>query len=104
MRGHVCYFCFCRDLASSLPSFQCQGPRPSPLLLPSDDLPANLPCPDSEDPTSDWVSVLVRIVEKLVREKKALEKTVGQLEGELEHSRDQMRQLKEKVIEVLNNN
>jgi hypothetical protein len=76
--------------------------KPSPSQ-PFDYLPSesDLPCPDSEDPTADWVSILVCRVKNLAREKNCLEQTVGQLEAELENAREEIRQLKG-IVEGVN--
>ena len=42
--------------------------RPKSGSLPLDDLPTDLPCPDSQDVTSDWLSLLVHNVKKLESE------------------------------------
>jgi predicted nucleic acid-binding Zn-ribbon protein len=61
-----------------------------------DDLPTDLPCPDSQDVTSDWLSLLVHNVKKLEDEKHILRQKVAQLEAELESTREQIEELKEK--------
>jgi hypothetical protein len=53
-----------------------------------DDLPSDLPCPDSQDVTADWVSLLVHNVKKLEREKFVLKQRVIQLEEELANARE----------------
>ena len=63
-----------------------------------DDLPTDIPCPDSQDITADWVSLLVHNVKKLERENIVLGKRVTQLVAELESAREEISQLKEKVV------
>jgi len=60
------------------------------------DLPTDLPCPDSQDVTSDWVSFLVHNMKKLESEKHILGQRVAQLEAELEKAREEIRQLTKK--------
>ncbi len=62
------------------------------LLL--DDLPTDLPCPDSQDVTADWTFLLVHNVKRLKRERNILEERVTQLEVELENAREEIQQLK----------
>jgi hypothetical protein len=64
---------------------------------PLDELPTDLPCLDSEDVTSDWVSLLVHNVKKLGSEKHILGQRVAELEAELEHAREEIQQLREKL-------
>lgn len=61
-----------------------------------DELPTDLPCPDSQDVTSDWVSLLVHNVKKLESEKHILGQRVAKLEAELEIAREEIGRLKEK--------
>jgi hypothetical protein len=61
-----------------------------------DELPTDLPCPDSEDVTSDWISLLVHNVKKLESEKLILGQRVVELEAELENAREKIEQLTEK--------
>ena len=63
---------------------------------PLDELPTDLPCPDSEDLTSDWVSLLVHNVKKLRSEKHILGQRVTELEAELKNAREEIQQLREK--------
>jgi len=62
-----------------------------------DDLPTDLPCPDSQDVTADWTSLLVHNVKKMQREKIVLEQRVTQLEAELENAREEIQRLKARV-------
>jgi hypothetical protein len=62
---------------------------------PLDDLPTDLPCPDSQDVNSDWVSLLVHNVKKLKGENDILGQRVAQLEAELENAREEIERSKE---------